>query len=272
MLQLASVRANKIRRERRDAQRPKEAATPALVNLRGIQFLKKVKRENHIAVDLYDELWEKGCDREELLQLWYRTCRFAGQPKKFHRLGSESDYVALSQAQIKNFVNKVRSWADEIERLNKSALFSPASLLSKGIRFAPEEERGKLLLDAELLESLPTLLRGYAIRLDFSCRVFRNTLGPGAFSFPKLGVYQLVEFVHKNTKSPRYEVLSEMLCAGFAAIYPKLDAPRVFNHAALQGSYLRAAKTYRHFPLGHMESLLDAIRLVASNPRSRDTD
>jgi hypothetical protein len=272
MLQLAFVRVNKMRQKRRGAQRPREAATPAVVHVRGSQFLKKVKMENQLAAGLYDELCKEGCDREELLQLWYRTCRLAGLPKKFHRLGSESDYAALSQAQIKNFVNKVNSWADEIDRLNKSALFSPARLLRKGIRFAPEEERDKLLLEAELLESLPSLLRGYAIRFDSSCRVFRSTLGPGAFSLFKLGIYQLVEFVHKNTKSPKYEILSDMLCAGFAAIYPEVDAPRVFNDAALKGFYLRAAKTYRHFPLGHMESLLDAIRFAASNPRSRDAD
>ena len=211
------------------------------------------------------ELCEAGCDREELLQLWYRACQLAGLPQKFHRLASETDYAALSQAQIKNFLNKVNSWANEIERLNKSALFSPPSLLRKGIRFAPEEERGKLLLEAEFFETLPKLLRRYAIRFDSSCRVFRRTLGPGAFSFLRLGIYQLVEFVHKNTKSPKYETLSDMLCAGFAAIYPKVDAPRVFNDAALKGFYLRAAKTYRHFPLGHLESLLDAIPLVASN-------
>jgi len=254
------------------SRRHREAATQASDNLRRIQFLKKIKEDNQLAVDLYDGLCEEGCDREELLQLWYRACQSAGLPQKFHRLRSESDYAALSQAQIKNFLNKVNSWADEIERLNKSALFSPASLLRKGIRFAPEEQRGKLRLDAELLERLPALLRGYAIRFDFICRAFRRTIGPRAFSFSKLAVYQLVELVHKNTKFPRYENLSEMLCAGFAAIYPKLDAPRVFNQAALQGFYRRAAKTYRHYPVGLMESLLGTIRFVASNSRSGDVD
>jgi hypothetical protein len=228
--------------------------------------------ENQLAVDLYDELCEEGCDREELLQLWHKTCRLAGLPKKLHRLGSESDYAALSQAQIKNLLNKMNSWADEIERLNGSALFSPVNLLRKGIPFAPEGERGKLLLDAEVLENLPTLLRGYALRFDFACRVFRKTLGPAAFSVFKLQVYQLVDFVDSKTKRSQCETLSEMLCAGFAAIYPNVRTPRAFNHSALERFYLRAAESYRHFPLGLAKSLLRTARFVASNPRLRDTD
>jgi hypothetical protein len=272
MLQLAFMRATKTKKQIRDAARLREAATQPTANPRRIQFLNNIKRENPLAADIYAELCEEGCDTEELLQLWHGTCRMAGLPKELHRFGSETDYAAMGQAQIKNFLSKLNSWADEIERLNRSALFSPGTLLRKGIQFAREEDRGELLLDADLFESLPKLLRGYAITFDFNCRVFRKTLGPGTFSSFKLGVYQFVDHVKSKTKLPKYGALSEMLCAGFDAIYPHLDHPHVFNQATLKRFYLRAGKIYRHFPSGRVEFLLDTVSSVASKIRLRDTD
>src|SRR5260370_42508775 len=102
MLQLGSVRANKIRQKRRDAQRRRETAPPAVIKLRAIQFIKKVKMENQLAVHLYDELCEEGCDREELLQLWHKACRLAGLPKKIDRLRPAHAYRTLKQPQINN--------------------------------------------------------------------------------------------------------------------------------------------------------------------------
>ena len=158
-------------------------------------------------------------DRRELVRL---ICAIPlASPKKEPLVAGRTD------RSLRDLPKRIRNWADEIERVNRSSFLNPKHL-TKIARAGSDSAFLRKPLNLILhtpesaartainFERLPKILRLYADCLREWLPLFK-LLGRHGFRPQVMGILSLMKFVRDRCKRPRYEQIATLLEAAFEA-------------------------------------------------------
>ena len=185
--------------------------------------------------------------------LWDLAFRFGGRNVKNGRWYSLPDFPLET---LRRFPNKVRGWAEQIEKLGKAMRANEAYSFRNPFTLALELEadhKGKIGPAASLvneritqnllgsraellkLDQLPSLLLLYADYIE-AVHKLTGELAPKAATRYKAGaIYALIDCVRRVTGKPHFEDIATLLTAAYAAC----GSNEVVSAANLKTQYSR---------------------------------
>ena len=196
-------------------------------------FLKRLFARGELYQQLFDNLWEEGCNAEHLAELFFAVCTIA-----VHDHGRMLAVGDISNSELRQLPKRLCSIANLVERVNKTGLSPKIDLLASALDPQRNEARKHA---ASLYAMLPGIMRVYSCHLERFVK-FRRTLLK-RLTLTQVITLDLLLYIRKCTGGPKYDAISNLLTSGFlVAGGHEADIPKCFSAEALSKLKQRRAK------------------------------
>ncbi len=198
-----------------------------------IAFLKKLFARGKIYEGLFNNICNAGCDPETLGGLLFAICTIAVADQ-----GGFLDPGDLSMAQLKRLTRDLLSFADLVERVNRTRLNPKLDILAA----PPDTSRDPIRMHmVYLYDKLPFIMRVYSFHLGRFSKFSKALLK--RLTFGHIETLRLLLYIEERTGRPRYDDMSNLLTTGFLVAGGDEDGiPDFFSADALAKLKQRTSK------------------------------
>lgn len=164
------------------------------MNSHSTLFLKMLFARSKVYEKSFYSICKAGCDAEKLGNLLFAVCTIAFADQRYSLHPDD-----MSPVQLKRLTKDLRSLADLVDRVNRTAMNPKLDILSA----PPDPNRDPIRKRvANLYDRLPSIMRVYSFHLERFSK-FNKALLKRMTSVHFLTV-RLLLYVEESTGSPRY--------------------------------------------------------------------